>query len=371
MSLVGFCADVHIGNHQMFGGPIVGGLNQRAMMAVNCLIDACRAAQARGATDFVVCGDLFDNHHASPQMIAHVMRAFSFFAGRKHIIKGNHDAASEAAGDNALAPLSHVPGIHVWDEPGFFVLPGSDAVLAFFPYAKGDAATWLPGAVETIAREIEDHGIHPSALAMAIHLGLLDTSVPNQPWAIHATDKISDIQLKQQARRIDAEAAYLGNWHTRYVVEDKERRFTGVQVGSLCPTGFDNPGLVDYGGVEFWSPGEPYDPQSRIEIPGPRFVYRTPHKATSNTVFVQLQGTATLRDLMERELIDAKADYSVADGIVRVKADRKAVVQQVQGARTVSSTRDAVETWIQESQAIDAGEKDAVRSTCNAYIRDF
>jgi DNA repair exonuclease SbcCD nuclease subunit len=259
--MISVIADVHIGNHKKFGGPLVGGLNRRCRLAVEVLKKAVFAA---GSGDLVICGDLFDVAYPSPPVVSAVMGALSRQSGTTYILRGNHDMHSSSGSDDALAPLERVTGVRVVREKTSMVLSGYRAV--FLPYVSSGSAADDLRTMEPEAADPRDHVIFG-------HFGVSDESTPpflrNSGGSMDASEALKHLQRVTRFGLYGT--LYVGDWHNRGewrtdgARESPERIY---QCGALVPTGFDNPG-VHYGFVKT------HTSTKVIQIPGPRFLQFT------------------------------------------------------------------------------------------------
>lgn len=255
-----FAADVHVGNHRVFGGDVDAGVNQRACLAVRCLREAATRAWAL-RSPLVVLGDVFDDDRPNPQVIAAVQAAVTAAAhapvarsGEVFLLAGNHDMTSAAPGHHALVPFA----LHatVVDVPR--VISAGGVTLILLPYRPGPAGAYLRSALVPGALG-DGHGKR----VLGIHAGVRDAETA--PWLRDAEDAIDVDELVDLAREHGISHVFAGNWHERRAWYRHGVRVT--QVGSLCPTGFDDPSpehglsvLRDDGQVLFES------------VAGPRFV---------------------------------------------------------------------------------------------------
>ena len=114
-----FLGDTHFGNHRQFGGPIVAGINRRCQELLDAVEREVRRVQQLhpdlGAV--VQVGDFFDQARPSAAIVDASIRMMKGFPDLEwHILKGNHDMATFDA-PSAVAPLGHVPGIRVYEQP--------------------------------------------------------------------------------------------------------------------------------------------------------------------------------------------------------------------------------------------------------------
>lgn len=358
---IAFVADVHLGNHRRFGGPVVAGLNTRARMALGTLRAARARAEQMRADAFVVLGDLFDTSKPEPQLLAETQRAFDETGpGQPILLLGNHDQNSTTPGDHALGPLS--PLAHIVEVPS--VLNWGDTDLWCVPFQPGRAADWLPNALAGLSKQ-SGHKVQRRVLTL--HLGLSDTDTP--PWLRDAHDAVPASLVGELCREYGLQAAFAGNWHN-----PAEWDFDGVKViqpGTLCPTGWDNPG-GDYGRVYI------YDSDTRaVEhavIPGPRFLklkYPTTEPIESGQqTFVRWVASAeyatdaqeTLRVAQEKALC-AGGEVVLDDAEASAAAKTAATV-----ARSAETLDAALAGYVKEMPLVDGVDRAAVLALCKQYL---
>lgn len=263
MTNVAIVADVQLGNHKRFGGPVVGSMNTRCRMILGVLRKAVERAVAEKCDHFVVCGDLFDYVRPEAPMIAAVQDILQYGVGEGLsfvLLRGNHDMVSTLEGDSALAPLR--PYARVVDKPEVISIGGA-AILAI-PFQPGSVDTWLPDVVAALAACPERYRM------IAMHMGIRDEKTP--PWLAGSQGAVAVTKLFDLARKHNVRAVFAGDWHARRAWRDMTYGPVDVlQVGALVPTGWDNPGMRDYGTLAFWRPAE-VKPVSWVELPGPRFL---------------------------------------------------------------------------------------------------
>lgn len=242
-------ADPHVGNHKRHGGEAVSGINRRCRLTIDALSAAARIAERRKAV-LVVCGDLFDTSRPEPQVVAAVQEALR--SVKTVVLRGNHDTVSEAPGDHALGPLEPVATVV---EVPTFVMPGVVAL----PFRPHPVKEWFDAALAEFAPML-------GGVAVA-HFGIEDADTP--PWLRGAQDSAHADHVLGVLRKHKFAALFVGNWHNHKHWGGSADPLV-VQVGTLCPTGWDNLGLVGYGKVVV------YDTEDRsweaVEVPGPRFV---------------------------------------------------------------------------------------------------
>lgn len=266
MTLIAFVADVHLGNHKRFGGPVTTQMNERCQRALDVFKRAVARAVESKADAFVVLGDLFDYERPEAPLLAAVQSILaeaSKDAMRVLLLVGNHDQHSGAPGDHALGPLD--PYAEIIDSPRVVDLPG--VALALVPFSIGRGDLLLLAALQGLSSEGFDTGSTVPRV-LGVHLGISDDSTA--PWLQKAEDSINVTKLAELAGETGIAAVFAGNWHDRRFWKGPTTIF---QLGALVPTGWDNPGADGYGTLAFW------DSEARStyyeEIPGPRFLKTT------------------------------------------------------------------------------------------------
>ncbi len=256
---VSLVADVHIGNHQLFGGQSQGGLNARCMDCLDVLGESSRYADDL----HIVAGDVFDTDLPSPAMLSGAQRHLRGADGRETVIvNGNHDMTSEAHGHSAVAPLES-PADNVSNVYGAEWYHGNTLCVG---HRTGPAKVWLP---EVLKGHPRPAGFDGPAL-LVLHLGLEHAGTP--PYLRRSDDSIHVDQLSELCQGYGISHVASGNWHSVWYSEHR-----GVclrQIGALVPTGFDNLGIVEYGRVAHWDTcsSESLHPSNDSIVPGPRFV---------------------------------------------------------------------------------------------------
>lgn len=269
---LGFISDVHLANHRICGGKIASSVNERARSVLKTLQRVYTEADRLKLDRLIILGDMFDTVRPEPQLIASMAEALGPDL-ELDILVGNHDQVSTESKDHALSPLSHLQYVRVYEQPTVEVLGGNSNSGHFIemwvvPFQPGPAHEWLPAVMEKLATE-RKHVIIRARRILCLHLGIHDHELRSREfWTKTAHDAISIEQLMELMTRYSITSAFAGNWHTRRIWEFSSYHIE--QVGSLCPTGWDNPGLIGYGALSV------YDADSStyncIEIPGPRFV---------------------------------------------------------------------------------------------------
>lgn len=292
MSSVLFVADVHLGNHQRFGGVTHSGINARARFVLDALERAADAANDNDAA-LAVLGDLFDVSRPAPQLIAAARRILCSVKRGVVLLVGNHDQDSTALGDHALCALEEGPQDTDTLEPGCVVIVerprvlrirGMDRPGLFLPYAPGDSGAYITDTIrDARGADVE---------FVAFHAGVRDGRTPHYLRAAH--DAIDVDVLAQSLRDADIRLAFCGNWHNPRAWEILDGRLV-VQVGTLAPTGFDNAD-IEGRGIHFF-PKRPTVACEPVSIPGPRFHtvafsegrIRVPKRRAGDAVFLRVR----------------------------------------------------------------------------------
>jgi hypothetical protein len=252
---VAFVADVHVANHRRFGGETRAGVNDRARLCVDALRLACLGAKERGCEGLVVLGDLFDADDPTPQLVRAVQDALESAPAKTFLLLGNHDARSDVPGDHALAPLEGWG--RVVDRPVRAAVGDVDLLLV--PWAPGDVAANVGSTLGS--RAFVPRGGGQRAL-LCLHAGIERAETP--AYLRGARGSVTVDALEKTRREVRPfSRVFAGDWHTP---SDADRVH---QVGALCPTGWDNPGL-NYGRVLVHD--SETDQVEEFRVPGPRFV---------------------------------------------------------------------------------------------------
>jgi len=240
MPKVFFVADVHAGNHRIHGGASIGGVNERCELVLAAIREAV-ASRSHRDDPIVVLGDLFDVDKPSPAIVAAVAGAF----GDAPVIAmvGNHDQTSDdyLHPEHALLPLSG--SMTVIDTPR--TLYAERLSLHLVPFSPAVTPESLADIVADLVRA-DPQG---RARALCVHLGISDSQTP--PWLQGAHDSIHEATIRAIARVNGIRFVLAGNWHdarTWGPVDGDGIRIS--QVGALAPTGWDNPGVHGYGGID-------------------------------------------------------------------------------------------------------------------------
>lgn len=360
MTRLGFIADIHLASHKVHGGPVVGGLNERASLIVRAMRLARLQAEAKGCNDLFVLGDIFDTDAPTPQLVDAAIGALQSKQMRVHFLRGNHDMRSATEHDNALAVLRHVTGFHVYEEPTL-IQPADDLRVIMVPYQSGQAEEWLPGAVEDALNGAPDF---IGRQVLALHLGIFDAELAKAPWVKGSHDAVPIELLEALCYQHDISAVLAGNWHSRKIFESKSDALI-IQVGALAPTGWDNAGAVGYGSLVVLDVNHSLVGLDVMEVPGPRFLSAKSAADLDDqklecvpgcTIFGRLDVQA--EEVRTAIVEGAQLGLHTVDVRVDDTARRAQVRNAAQSARCALTLQSAVSNYIKAMPEIDGYRKE-------------
>lgn len=372
---IALAADVHLGNHRLQGGPVgTAGINLRGRLILDALASAYSIARGAGCEAMVICGDLFDTSKPAPQMIAAAQKIIREGGLPTHVLMGNHDMASAGEGDHALGPLE--PVASVISRPARVRLKGSvdEVDLWAVPFRPGKAEEWLPAVLAEVQGFPAPGSPASSSRVLALHLGLQDEKTP--PWLCDSHDSVQVELVQELMKRHDIDATYMGNWHDPKEVtyHDVDRSVTQplriIQIGTLCPTGFDNPGL-GYGTMAIHDSLKGKNCET-VRVPGPRFVATVPDaekaKKSGCSAFLRLRVSP---DEMPRER--ERARQLEATGIrvelVPDAAEAAAALRIAAGAsRDSESVEQSIAAYVEQMPLEIAEIRPAVLERVKRYL---
>lgn len=353
MSKLAFTADVHIGNPSTFGGPVVCGINTRGEQVLDVLARSVKAIQGHDA--LVICGDLFDISHPSPQIIRKVQEILREIP---HVIAllGNHDMVSTQPGDHALGPLRALPNVHVMERPGLFTF--GESVMLTVPFQPGDGKQWLPEVLEAWGPKLKMFNI-PKVLTF--HLGISDEDTPSFLRDSHEAVPLELVQSLME--QYDIDYAYCGNWHT------PKTWGRIVQCGALCPTGWDNPGW-EYGLVRTLNTTTGH--MGNIAIPGPRFLNATTEEEAQIArleaarrkceLYLSLKGEAAAH-------LDTVREWGVtARAVVDTTAAKEATQAAARAVKGAGTLKEALARYVAEMPLADGVDRQKVQALAGSYL---
>jgi len=319
-----------------------------------------------------VLGDLFDTSHPEPQLIAEVQEIVKDI--QLICLLGNHEQVSGTPGDHALGPLA--PVATVVEKPT--ILDLDEVELWAVPFRPGRATDWLPQVLAEMQGSASKGRQPRSVRVLALHLGLLDDSTA--PWLREAHDAVPAHLVEDLMTEHDIEVCIAGNWHDRKTWKLGGGR-TILQVGTLCPTGWDNPGIDGYGGLALLdcNSGAPCAVAVE-EIPGPRFVKITaPHewtmklldlKQTGQSVFARVVAPPefinTAREWFENE----KKAGTIVDGEVEPEGteERIAAITAAHSARSADTLDEAVSNFVRDMSLPDGVDRASVLARVKRFL---
>jgi hypothetical protein len=267
-------------------------------------------------------------------------------------LKGNHDQASNAVGDHALAALDPVATI-----------VDTQRVISI-----GDFDLWCmsfgPDMVAELKRLADEEVTSDHPVALCMHLGIAGPGTP--PWLKASGISLED--LEQAMARSGCAVCFAGDWHRheRYLND------TAIQVGTLCPAGFDDAGLDGYGRVVLWEPG--VGVQAAVEIPGPRFLKVTSLESIDLGVtpppYVQLICSPAKLAVVEELLTMALKGGAIA-GYKLVLDDAEQVAQArtaAEGARSARNLDEALERYVAAMPLNEDVDREELLAGCRALL---
>lgn len=260
-------ADVHLWNHKRHGGALVRGINRRAQLGLDVLRRAVSLANEEGAK-LIVAGDLVDSAGPiQPQLAAAIRNELAKCTEGVSLILGNHDMTAD--GDHSLGVYESHAARSGYDSEVFIV-------------EEAEAVSLDVRAVPFHC-DVTDPRIRDTQLLVG-HFGVYDSTFPPFLRASKEARNVDDLFSYMKERNI--RCMMLGDWHKRMVWSRHDGMTTAtsgmltmpehkhdmrwvMQVGSFCPTGWDNAGLDGYGTVALW------DTETQVltwrVLPGPRF----------------------------------------------------------------------------------------------------
>ncbi len=381
-------ADVHIGNHKRFGGETTSSINTRCRMVLDVFEEAVKRVALHQPHAFVIAGDLLDYARPEAPIVAEVQRILGLLSegwrradspAGVYILMGNHEQTSASPGDHALGPLAAVPGVHIIEKPTL-VGKGSESML-LVPFQPGAAKDWLAGAVHALVTPSEESGKRAAPPArprlLVLHLGIRDEKTP--PWLRDSSDAIDIDLLVSICKAHGITKVMAGNWHDRQCWTQDGVEV--LQLGALCPTGWDNPGLTGYGTLAMWDStretGFAWD-----EIPGPRFV-KTRTTGDLDTALSKSMGgphriyisDVTLpEDIAARtaQLAAAQAKYPALAGfeVLPDETFAKAEARTAAAAASNAETFDeSLDTFIANMPLPDGVQRERVLQRAREYVK--
>lgn len=234
MTRVAIIADPHVANHRRWGGPLVGGLNDRGRQCVEVLRRSHDTAAKEACQGLFVLGDLFHNTKPTPPLVRATADALSVGPMKTYVLLGNHDKQSEEEHDHAAASMSK--HVEIVDKPRV-VGVSDDLDVWVIPYTAGEAKDWLTAGMATCGTLARGYGRKTIVLT---HLGIFDDDTPG--YLKDAKDAVSISHVRWLCREVHEryriDGFFAGNWHSRR--EWHEGGLSVVIPGTVCPATFSD-----------------------------------------------------------------------------------------------------------------------------------
>jgi hypothetical protein len=281
---------------------------------------------------------------------------------------------SSAEGDHALGTLGLHPGITVYEKTNYIWLEGTKTWLWFIPFRAGPASTWFKKDVDELSSLFEQRlaklGKGENVVCV-FHLGVSDGDTKH--YMRGHDDSITVSELVSIAKNHKNIKKFVcGNWHNRQRWERKRPKLEILQVGALCPTGWDNPGVDGYGGVAVLD-GLKMN-LTMHETGGPRF-----------TSYVGLGGiSGATSDEYVEVLIPSEEKLSANHALKKLKEEGKirgyrlridSTKEKAQAKRAAASTRSAenvqsaLENYIKHMKVEETLQKKELLNRCREYLK--
>lgn len=381
-----FLTDVHVANHRKFGGEVKAGINERANQCLWTLHRACEVVAKEDCDALFILGDLFDGTRPEPQIIAAVGDALSEACCTTYALRGNHEMVSAESGDHSLGPLALGDQVRVIDETTVVREEGWPAEVICVPYLTANFSERLPGILKNAcAQGDRKEGSPPASPTrlLALHAGISDEKT--EAWLRGAHDSIEASALCDAMRDNAVDVALAGHWHQHRAWEfaaavgDEVAVRRVVQVGALCPTGFNNPGASGYGVVAFWDSAKP-SAIRYVEVAGPRFLIVPQDEAVGTDrvverlskegckVFVKLQPAE--EDVPKAQAWAARLKHDLAG--VEVEPDQQDAEVAARAAASVARSADtlaeALTAFVKEMPLPEGVDRAAVLTAARSYL---
>lgn len=368
MTKIAFVADVHLANHRRYPGHVESGINGRARLVLDTIEWSAKEARSRDCSAYAVLGDLFDTAKPTPQIIRAAQKALTMAGRNVILLLGNHDQVSDQDGDHALGPMTPMADVVDVDD----VVPVGGADLVMVPFRPGKADEWFPEAVKALETK-ESNGER----ILCLHLGIRDEETPY--YLANAEDSISADMLFDVMEHHGIKYAAAGNWHEQRMWQADG--MTIHQVGTLCPTGFDNPGLTDYGFMSVWdSETGVFEP---IHVPGPRFVKARTEEEFERamayhvrsdvdphcTCFVEYVGPKFTE--AAAQILEYRDEGWIADGAAYPdkKEEGKKAAKAAKAASSAENLDKALGAYIEEMPLDEGVDRKEVLAHVRAYLK--
>jgi DNA repair exonuclease SbcCD nuclease subunit len=365
-----FIADLHVGNHKALASPGVNGINSRCQETLDQLQRAVEVANEEDAA-LVILGDLVDTATPKPQILTEITRILTTCSKGTHILKGNHDSVSSVEGDHALGTLGLHPGITVYEKPKSVYLEGTKTHMWFVPFRAGPASSWFGKDVGELSSWLDEHAPETENVVCGFHLGVSDNNTKQYMRGHDDSLEIGElVKLAKNHKRV--KKFLCGNWHNRQRWERKRPVLEVLQVGALCPTGWDNPGRDGYGGVAVLD-GLTMELRVR-ETGGPRFTSYVGLGSISEAVsdeYVEVLIPSEEKLSANRSLKKLKEEGKIRGYRLRIDSTK----EKAQAKRAAASTRSAeniqsaLENYIKHMKIEETLQKKELLNRCREYLK--
>lgn len=363
---IAYIADVHVGNPKKWPGATTAGVSDRARHTLAALETAVSLAKSQGCEALGIAGDLFDYSAIEPQLVAEVQRVLAdipVFA-----IPGNHDMASLAPGDHAIAPLQD--HLTIVEAPSILHVGGVDVWCV--PFEPGPPSEWLPLRLQQLEDSGERRGT--AGTHLMVHMGVSDDATPY--FLDQSTGHIRAGDLRELMDKYGIDWAFAGDWHRHQAWQDASRNI--VQVGCLAPNRFP-PGAHEHGHIGPLVIAEDIDGYEMVDVPGPRFAkfrftkasraaYKLPLKA--RPLYIKMtcneEQEAEAKELL-KEWEDAGT--ALATELVVDRAEKRAAARTAaHEARKASSVDEAIQVYVNTMPLPDEVDRQEVLQLTRRYL---
>lgn len=182
--------DVHLGA----GGSLGRAPGDRLLDQERVLEQIVALGGLRQVDAFLMCGDLFEGPTITPAQLEAFIRPFEQLQGEIPVVaisgNGSHDLARQPV--DALQPLRHVPGVHVYTRPGVHRIPMSvdeDLAVVCLPWVSPARLVARSDAVWNLdeTRDRDDVNARTAKLMVSIAGGLHETEAAATLLMLHGS----------------------------------------------------------------------------------------------------------------------------------------------------------------------------------------
>jgi len=213
---------------------------------------------------------------------------------------------------------------------------------------------------------------------LGFHAGIHDKemrdSIPGG-WVEKADDAIALEHLDDICLKHGITGAFAGNWHSFRHWEmfhvGVDRAIDVIQAGTLAPTGWDNPGLDNYGRLVVWQSGARWEAE---EIPGPRFLNIDTVADLDHMLADDGWHLYARRTVAPGEAVAAREELAQLEGLAGwdVRVDKTAASEQAQraaaSARSAETLTEALTKWVDEMPLDDDLDRDRIFNMAKGYL---